>query len=105
MAVARCNARSLEYPPEHHPRRLMKYRELRRGRVATDRTCAGVSVPLHRLGRMREQGASLAKLEEARREQRSYAWMANPLATGGFYFLETAAIGMLLSLIAAGFLR
>jgi hypothetical protein len=54
---------------------------------------------------MRAKGASAAELAATRQEQESYAWMANPLMAGLFYFLETAVIGTILSLIGAPFLR
>jgi hypothetical protein len=54
---------------------------------------------------MKQKGASAADLEAFRKEQESYAWMTNPIATGAFYFVETAVIGTIFSLILALFIR
>lgn len=54
---------------------------------------------------MRRAGASEAALAAARRDAEQYAWLANPWATGAYYFIETLAIGTVLSAIAAIFMR
>jgi len=51
--------------------------------------------------RMKEQGASAAALAEHQKEMDNFKWMANPAAMGIFYFLETAVIGTVISLIVA----
>lgn len=55
--------------------------------------------------RLKAQGASAAAIASHQNEMQSMKWMANPTAMGAFYFLETAIIGTVLSLIVALVLR
>lgn len=54
---------------------------------------------------MQAKGATAAEIAAKKAEMDNYRWMANPAATGVFYFLETAIIGTILSLIGALIIR
>jgi hypothetical protein len=55
--------------------------------------------------RMKAQGVSAAEIASHQSEIESMKWLASPAAMGVFYFAETAAIGTVLSLIAALVMR
>lgn len=54
---------------------------------------------------MQARGASAAEIAETQSQLQSMQWMTSPGMTGLFYFVETAVIGIILSLIAAIFIR
>jgi len=43
--------------------------------------------------KLQAEGASAAEIEAARAQMESFSWMANPWASGLFYFVETFLVG------------
>lgn len=50
---------------------------------------------------LEKQGASAAKIAAKKQEMASMKWMASPAVMGIFYFVETAVIGAIVSVIVA----
>ncbi|HEU4471412.1 MAG TPA: DUF4199 domain-containing protein [Flavisolibacter sp.] len=51
--------------------------------------------------RLKAGGASAAEIAAHEQQMASYKWLANPAAMGVFYFLETAVLGTIMSVIVA----
>lgn len=51
--------------------------------------------------RLEEGGASAAEIAKQKQMMENMKWMANPAAMGIFYFIETAILGTIMSLILA----
>lgn len=57
------------------------------------------------LSRMKADGAPEAEIAAAQQQIEDYAFMANPVVSGVFYFIETALVGSVAALIMGIFLR
>lgn len=57
------------------------------------------------LSRLQADGAPEVEIAAARQQMEDFAFMANPVANGIFYFIETALIGTVSALIMGIFLR
>jgi hypothetical protein len=57
------------------------------------------------VAQMKEDGATAAEIASRQAEMQRVQWLANPVAMGLFYFVETALIGTILSLIVALLMR
>ena len=57
------------------------------------------------LTRMTSEGASATEIAAAKEQMEAYAFMANPVVSGVFYFFETTLVGTVAAMIIAIFMR